>query len=66
MQWRRSALAQQRVADRGGSIDRLLVAEPPRPCAAGDVAGLAGVALVMIASAALGKLGEDLAQRCLA
>ena len=57
---------QQRVADRGRGVDRLLVAEAPRPGAAGVLPGLPGVVLVVIAVLALGQVGEHLPQRGLA
>src|SRR5262249_24961325 len=62
----RGTVPQQRVAHGRGGVDRLLVAELPRPGRSGVLAGLARVPLAVIPGAALRQVGEYLARRRLA
>ena len=62
----RTAAAQQRVPDRGGDVERLLVAELPGSGRPGELARLAGVPQVVVAGPAEAQVGEDPAQRRIA
>src|SRR5205807_8445568 len=56
--------AQDRVADRGGDVQGLLVTELPGAGGPGELPGLAGVPPVVVAGlAAEVEIAEDLAQR---
>ena len=60
---RRRRPAQDGVADRPDDVERLLVTEPPLAAGAGQLAGRAGIANVVVPAAAGVELAEDPGQR---